>query len=269
VFFLKFVKKYLHSLVLFLNFVSRELNKIKKEENKMKLEEINIELIKEVVNKIWSQKAFVDQVLAQKREFSFEVYKLMDYLGYNDKKSPAQIQKIYKRVKANNFQPVTPATNVKPAPAPKQQRSYDMPKPVVNTRYIPMLEEMQQHAISETHKKHFESVIRDLKIGLEPAWNEKAVWYTGAKQYVANFVRNLGGKKYHKSSKDVSGSVYYELPDGKTVRISDHELPETEVRILKRENDLGGWNFEIVLDTIKTKAEINEMLNIQFEDYLK
>jgi len=236
----------------------------------MKLEDINIELIKEAINRSWSQTAFINRVLNQKDELRTEVFKLMEYLGYEKhcEYSPIHILKIYRRVKANNYQPVTPVTNVKPAP--KQQRSYyNMPQPVVNTRYIPMLEEMQQHAISESHKKHFASVIRDLKNGVEPIWNEKSVWYTGAKQYVSNFVRNLGGKKYHKSSKDVSGSVYYELPDGKTVRISDHELPETEVRILKRENDIGGWNFEIVLDTIKTKAEINEMLNVQFEDYLK
>lgn len=84
------------------------------------------------------------------------------------------------------------------------------------------------------------------------------MWYLGAKQFVTNIVKHLGGTKYHKSQKDVTGSVYYNLPNTDSVRISDHHLPDTETRAAKRQAGIGGKWIEIVLDEPKPFSILKE-----------
>jgi hypothetical protein len=86
-------------------------------------------------------------------------------------------------------------------------------------------------------------------------------WYPGAAQYVMRALRRAGGKREHTSeTTGARGSVYYRLPDGRCVRLSDHHLPETEERAYRRSLGQTGRWAQIVLDQILTEAEIDERI---------
>jgi len=56
-------------------------------------------------------------------------------------------------------------------------------------------------------------------------------------------------------SSHAGGSQYIESPDGKIIRISDHELPETPQRLFNRSQGLNGkWDKEIILDDWRTTS---------------
>lgn len=116
---------------------------------------------------------------------------------------------------------------------------------------IALLEEAKQSAISVGHKERIEQGIKYLLEGTQESYGYYSVgklWYLGAKQYASRIIVGLGGERYHKSGKTVSGSVYYELPNAVKVRISDHELPNSDARQEKRDMGIGGDWLEIVLD---------------------
>lgn len=86
-------------------------------------------------------------------------------------------------------------------------------------------------------------------------------WYPGAAQYVMRALRRAGGRREHTSeTTGARGSVYYRLPDGRCVRLSDHSLPETEERAYRRTLGQTGRWAQIVLDQILTEAEIDERI---------
>lgn len=133
---------------------------------------------------------------------------------------------------------------------------------------LSMLEEASRSAISSSHKEKINKVIS--AILNDGQWNYDDIsraWYLGAKQFVTGIVKRLGGKLYHKSEKNATGSVYYNLPNTESVRISDHELPETETRMANREKGWGGKWIEIVLDNpvpfSDLKKEVLEKLKEQ------
>lgn len=67
-------------------------------------------------------------------------------------------------------------------------------------------------------------------------------------------------EKITKSNKGLSKSIYPNI-NGKIVRISDHELPETEQRLHNKNQGLTGkWNKEVIIDDWKNK---------NIKDYLK
>jgi len=67
-------------------------------------------------------------------------------------------------------------------------------------------------------------------------------------------------EKISKSKNNNSKSIYPNI-NGKVIRISDHELPETEQRLHNRNQGLTGkWHKEIIVDDWKNK---------HLDDYLK
>ena len=67
-------------------------------------------------------------------------------------------------------------------------------------------------------------------------------------------------EKISKSKNDSAKSIYPNI-DGKVIRISDHELPETEQRLHNRKQGLTGkWDKEIIVD---------DWQNMDLNDYLK
>ena len=149
---------------------------------------------------------------------------------------------------------------------------------------LQFLNEAKNSAISESHKKQIQAAIDTIESG-KNIFGESAsdiikyqlqkLWYMGAKQFVSNLIVKIGGKRYHKSEKDVSGSVYYDLPNTDRIRLSDHELPETEQRLYNRSIGVAGNWIEIVLDKpmpfSKLKEETLEHIeqNIGDEDLSK
>jgi hypothetical protein len=125
------------------------------------------------------------------------------------------------------------------------------------TSKIGPLNEVLPHVISESHKKAILSEIEAIQKGYaDPYMGPHSAWYAGAKNYVMKKLRSLGGKRYHKSGSDISGSVYYEMPGGQKIRLSDHVLPQTEERAMRGTTS---WD-EIVLDNIITLSQIDEKL---------
>lgn len=83
---------------------------------------------------------------------------------------------------------------------------------------------------------------------------------TQSVEAILNELQNRGVQIQHVSRKDGGLSVYAQV-NGKTVRISDHELPMTMQRLSDRESGLlGKWDSEIVPVDWKSKG---------IEDYLK
>jgi hypothetical protein len=129
------------------------------------------------------------------------------------------------------------------------------------------LEEAKQTAISNEHKKEIEEAITRLKEGKYSKEFSK-LWYMGAKQFVSNIIRSLGGTRYHKSGEDVSGSVYYNiLPTLFRVRISGHELPETETRSYNRSLGISGDWLELILNQPKSFSELKAEVLSRLVDY--
>jgi hypothetical protein len=143
-------------------------------------------------------------------------------------------------------------------------------------KYLLLLEEAKASSISNKNKKEIDWAIDGIKEGKDFMGNDAneivryklpKLWYMGAKQYVSGIIRRLGGSRYHKSGKDVSGSVYYKLPNGDSIRLSDHELPETETRKHNRSIGIGGDWIEFVLDNPKPFSELKtEILERLLED---
>lgn len=120
------------------------------------------------------------------------------------------------------------------------------------------LSQAQGSAISATHKSAIQEMINSIKNGSFDYRKYPGLWYTGAKQYVSNIIKRLGGKRYHKSGKSVSGSVYYNLPNRDSVRLTDHELPDTEQRRHNNSVGIGGDWIEVILVTPRPFAELKE-----------
>jgi hypothetical protein len=122
------------------------------------------------------------------------------------------------------------------------------------------LRESLKSAISKPHKEEIERQIDNILSGNETYMSQiKAAWYAGAKQFVSKLILKIGGKKIHKSGKDVRGSVYYMLPNKEEVRISDHQLPMTERRRENQSRGVGVWELDFVLEMksfSKLKKEI-------------
>lgn len=124
---------------------------------------------------------------------------------------------------------------------------------------IAVLSEAMQYAINKTK---IQNAINRIKLyGDAYGAHVDAAWYTGAKQYACRIIRKAGGKRYRKSGKSVAGSVYYELQNGRTIRISDHQLPQTEQRQYNSEMGIGGKWWQVVLDSAVPMAEVEAMLN--------
>lgn len=141
----------------------------------------------------------------------------------------------------------------------EQLANAENPNVAIYKDELMMLKEAEKSAISQAHKDKINSLIYRIEENGRFDYDSMATaWYMGAKQYVTNIVKKLGGKKYHKSEKNVSGSVYYNLPNMESVRISDHELPETETRIANRQAGWAGKWIEIVLDTPKPFSELKK-----------
>lgn len=108
--------------------------------------------------------------------------------------------------------------------------------------------------------KHAEIYADGLRRGQRPTLAASLrAWYPGAAQYVMRALRRAGGKREHTSeTTGARGSVYYRLPDGRCIRLSDHYLPETEERAYRRSLGQTGRWAQIVLDQILTEAEIDD-----------
>ena len=128
---------------------------------------------------------------------------------------------------------------------------------------IALLDEAYEHA-EDSNKKSIESTISQIEYGDDPNKtikdNLNKEWYKGALPFVHKTITELGGHQYHKSENDASGSVYYELPNGEKLRISDHELPDTEERRENREKGIGGGWIDHVLDKPKPFVEIKKQI---------
>jgi len=96
----------------------------------------------------------------------------------------------------------------------------------------------------------------DVSINPEPALKE-----------MQNILKADGWTRYHQSGKRVASSSAYFEKDGQTIRLSNHELPQTPEREYNTENGLRkGWTFEFVPTTrdllelyyAKDKAEFKD-----------
>lgn len=126
-------------------------------------------------------------------------------------------------------------------------------------RHLDALEWAQRHA---GINKDAEREAHMIRAGYPPTLHEIwRAWYPGAAQYVAKRLRSRGGVRVHTSGKSgAKGSIYYRLPSGLVIRISDHELPYTPEREYYRSIGKGGRWVEIVLDSILTQEEIDELV---------
>jgi len=110
--------------------------------------------------------------------------------------------------------------------------------------------------------QYAQQAIDDIRRGDDPLRSVHRAWYPGAAQYAIKQLKKLGAKREHTSEKSASaGSVYYGLPDGRRIRISDHELPLTEERQWNRSQGIRGRWREIVLDRVIPPEEIDAMID--------
>lgn len=101
-----------------------------------------------------------------------------------------------------------------------------------------------------------------IRMGYEPFGSIWRSWYPGAAAYAAKSIRKYGGKRDHTSGRSgARGSIYYTMPNGSRIRISDHELPNTPERVYNRSIGIQGKWEEIVLDNIMTQEEVDELIN--------
>lgn len=96
-------------------------------------------------------------------------------------------------------------------------------------------------------------------------FNIYPLWYASAIQYVSKRLAKAGGKRYYKSERNLAGSIYYQFPNNQKVRISDHELPDSERREYNRSIGIGGNWHELVLDQTFTFDEL-ELLTDELID---
>lgn len=144
-----------------------------------------------------------------------------------------------------------------------------MPATEKYKKELAFLYEAKKTAISNIHKQKIQDAINAIEQGSGMAALETIkyklhqLWYMGAKPFVMQLIKNIGGVRYHKSGSNISGSVYYDLPNMDKIRISDHELPDTEMRRHNRSQGIGGDWIEIVLSEPKVFAELrDEVLGI-------
>jgi hypothetical protein len=85
-------------------------------------------------------------------------------------------------------------------------------------------------------------------------------WLPGATNYVEKQIIAAGGKKIHSSN---SGSQYYSMPNGKEIRLSDHDIPDNEERSDRNTTGSGPkWqDNQIILKDFKTQQNIDSELN--------
>lgn len=92
-------------------------------------------------------------------------------------------------------------------------------------------------------------------------------WYQGASRFIMQELKKEGFTRYHKSSKESTGSIYYQkIINTKKgintirIRISDHYIPETDERQSKKTVH----KFEIILNSpIEIKYLINELSELK------
>ena len=86
-------------------------------------------------------------------------------------------------------------------------------------------------------------------------------WRRPAWDWCCHELRTLGAKRYHTSRERGSSyvnSAYYGLPDGRTVRLSDHYLPQTPQRDFADDHGRRGFDCEIVLDIVLDFPSLHE-----------
>lgn len=161
----------------------------------------------------------------------------------------------------------------------------EIPKKVKYKRQLDLLAKAKASAISAKHKNLIDFYTYQIETSSEDdvlsiiKYKFPALWYLGAKQFVSKIIRALGGKRYYKSGNKVSGSVYYELTNRDRIRVSDHELPETDYRHNKRLLGISGNWIELVLDHPKPFSELQKEVlkkiydeigeSEETEDYIK
>lgn len=86
---------------------------------------------------------------------------------------------------------------------------------------------------------------------------------------IRNILKKDGWKPYHSSGKRVaSSSSYYTNPKGETLRLSNHQLPDTPERVYNTEQGLRkGWDYEYVIDNPYT--EMNYYLSPNADEFRK
>lgn len=87
-------------------------------------------------------------------------------------------------------------------------------------------------------------------------------WPRGVDEALRMAYRRLKALGARLTYTSASGSRYWELPDGRTVRVADHYLPDRD--------DASGWDIELVFDKanpryVITRAEWEEMLGTAFD----
>lgn len=107
---------------------------------------------------------------------------------------------------------------------------------------------------------------RDLGLSYEPVLKE-----------IGEILKKDGWERYHKSGNRIGDSSSYYEKDGQTIRLSNHELPNTEERRYKTETgQRRGWDYEYVptqrdlveLYAAKDKKELKKLIDekIGFSD---
>ena len=129
------------------------------------------------------------------------------------------------------------------------------------------LEWAQSHAGKNRDAKAQADLIRSRGNPFGSIWR---AWYPGAAQYVIKQLKRAGAVRTHTSGKSSArGSVYYEIesPTGKeVVRVSDHELPDTDERVFNRGQGRGGQWHEVILDHVVDPEDIDDQVSSILED---
>ncbi len=119
-------------------------------------------------------------------------------------------------------------------------------------------EKILQKEIFQKAKKDFSNTYLGQK-GVDVFEDENGmadVAFEDVAKEIRAFLKQEGWQPYHSSGKKVvSSSSYYQKGD-KTIRLSDHYLPETAERAYKTAQGLRkGWTYEIVLDKRKKRMD--------------
>jgi len=114
----------------------------------------------------------------------------------------------------------------------------------------PLEQSPMQKSWSEESKTDLEKSLYDRRFV-----NERAMTATLAAIEKEAKNRNLDIHHISKNDNGETTSIYINNPDGKRIRISDHELPDTSEREYKREQGIGFYNEEIILDSAEFSWE--------------
>ena len=95
-------------------------------------------------------------------------------------------------------------------------------------------------------------------------WAEVEAWLPHGRRIVQAELRKRGFARQHTSG---FGSNYYKHPDGRTVRIADHHVPQTEARMYYQalHHGCSKYTADFVFDRIETdeelRADVAELLD--------